>query len=62
MEMNEGRSHGGILGVRGRGSQTKLGCLVLTIDVSGPALTPRGYVLAGVYMGCTFNLSKYQYL
>jgi hypothetical protein len=58
MEMNERRSHGGILGKWGRESQTMLGCLVVTIHLSNHALIPLGYLLRRSSYGMRLQPNK----
>ena len=56
--MNEGRSHVGILGAWERGSQTKLRCLAFTLNLSGHALIPRGYLPRRSLYGMRLQLIK----
>jgi hypothetical protein len=52
VELNEGRNHGGILGGQGRRSQSKLGSLVITINLNGHVLIPPDIYSARVYVRC----------
>lgn len=58
--MKGGRSHGGILGVWGRGSQTMLGCLEVILHLNGHALLVLECLLRRSFSGKRNQVIKRQ--